>query len=246
MIKKIILGFLVGLSLSLAIAGGLIWFRGGEILRGTLTKTITEALGTQAQIPSLQLNPIGGKITIPSIVVSNPSGLTTPYFMGINDLDIKIQPISLFQPEVIIEQFNINSWDVNIEQGLTKGNITEIIGYLQKNSPPQGGVKGSASKKITSNKVTIGTINTLVKLTFLNQSIQRNFKFDNIDLTNVNPDNAAAILLDQYVVRLVSQTLKTVLTESKQEIQNNLSQIPNLPFLKNDPLQELIDRLPVP
>ncbi len=250
MTKKIILGFLFGLLLSLALAGGFVWFRGGEILRGTLVKTITQALGTPAQIEKLQLNPIGGNITIPKIVVSNPSGLTTPYFMGINDLDIKIKPLSLIQPTVVIEQFKIGSWDINIEQSLSKGNISEIIGYLQKNSPnKEVSNNKSAPKKVTPNKVSIGTIKTLVKLSFLNQSIQRDFKFDNIDLINVNSSNAEPILLDQYVIRLVSQTLKTVLTESKQEIEKNLPQLPNLPFLKNAPLQslqELIDRLPMP
>jgi hypothetical protein len=83
----------------------------------------------------------------------------------------------------------------------------------------------------------------------MNQSIERNFKFNNIILNNVTSDDVVAVLLDQYIVRLVSQTLKTVLTESKNEITNNLPKLPDLPFLKNDPLrpfQDLIDRLPVP
>jgi hypothetical protein len=122
------------------------------------------------------------------------------------------------------------------------------IRQQQTNNSPQGG-KPNSNKKVASKQVSIDAVNTLVKLSFMNQSIERNFKFNNIILNNVTSDDVVVVLLDQYIVRLVSQTLKTVLTESKNEIKNNLPKLPDLPFLKNDPLrpfQDLIDRLPVP
>ncbi len=249
MIKKLVIGFLVGLFLALGIGVGLVWFRGGEMLRDTLTNTIAQALGTPTQIEGVQLNPIGGKIAIKQITLNNPTALSTPYLMEVSDLDITVKPLSLLEPVVQIESFRIGNWNINVEQTLSSGNVAEVVNYIrqnQTNSSAQNG-KPSSSKKVASNQVSIDAVNTLVKLSFMNQSIERNFKFNNIVLNKVTSDNVVAVLLDQYIIRLVSQTLKTVLTESKNEIKNNLPKLPDLPFLKNDPLrpfQDLIDRLP--
>ncbi|MCA1903711.1 MAG: AsmA family protein [Cyanobacteria bacterium KgW148] len=249
-ITKIILGFVAGLVLAIVLAIGIFWFKGGELVSNRLAPRISAALGTPAQIDQAKLNPIMGTISIPKIAISNPSGLNTPYFMEINNLDIKVKNLSLLQPTLQMENFSIDNWNINIEQTLSNGNISEIAAYIQKNKPqPTPEDKPIKQRKILSSKVTIGAVNTKLRFSFLGQQIDREFKFDDITLTNLT-QNETPIILDEYIVRLVSQTLKSILIASKEQLQQNLPKLPDLPFLKQDDalksLQKLIDQFSLP
>ncbi|MFN3361029.1 MAG: AsmA family protein [Pseudanabaenaceae cyanobacterium] len=250
-IGKLLLWFILGLVLVLSLALGFVWLRGGEMTRVTLAEAINRALGTPTQIANVQLNPFLGNLTIAQINLSNPTGLTEPYFMQINGLNVTVKPLSLLQPVVEITNLQIDNWNINVEQGWSKGNISEIVKYVQEQQPATP-VKDShphPPKKFTSGRVSIGQINTKLRLDFFNQRLEREFNLRNITLQNVTSDNVGAVILEQYITRLVAQTLRTVIGENRQQIQQSLPQLPNLPFLKSDPLQflqELIDRLPPP
>ncbi|MCS6960257.1 MAG: AsmA family protein [Pseudanabaenaceae cyanobacterium SKYGB_i_bin29] len=250
-IGKFLLWFVLGLALALVVGLGFIWLRAGELVRVTLAEAIDRALGTPTQIEKVQLNPLQGQLSIGQINLSNPTGLTKPYFMQISGLNITVEPLSLLQPVVKITNFQIDTWNINVEQSLSRGNISEIVKYVQEKqaaNPPKNG-DDSQQKKFSSGQVTIGQINTNLRLEFFNQKIDREFNLSNIALKNVTSDNIGAVILDQYITRLVGQTLRTVIVENRERIQQNLPRLPDLPFLKNDPLQflqEQIDRFSVP
>ncbi|NNJ70866.1 MAG: hypothetical protein HKP10_06220, partial [Kiritimatiellales bacterium] len=106
--------------------------------------------GMLAGIGSISVKLVDGKLRVNSITVPSPSGFTVTNIFHLANIDVSIQPESIFSDQVVINEIFVNSPEVNLEQTKTRGNVAELQAILSSFAPPKGDVNAvqSAPKSI--------------------------------------------------------------------------------------------------
>ncbi len=131
MIKKILLG----LFLLFICAIALVWFYGSEKLND-LVKQGIESVGpevTQSSVTldSVNLSIFSGNGNLKGLLIGNPKGFETEGIFALGEIDIDIEPKSLFTDTITINRIYIQKPAVTYEQTLSGSNLKELKKNIQ-------------------------------------------------------------------------------------------------------------------
>lgn len=107
-----------------------------RMLDTTPTNNIPDKPHMLAGIGEISVRLVDGIVQVKDITVPNlPDYLATNIF-HLENIDVELDPESLFSDQVVIDKVFINSPEVNLEQTGTSGNIAELQAQLMKLAPP--------------------------------------------------------------------------------------------------------------
>jgi hypothetical protein len=79
-----------------------------------------------AGIGSISIRLVDGNIQIKGITVPNPEGFVSSNLFHLANIDITLEPGSIFSPQTVIQEIFVNSPLFNLEQTETSGNVSEL------------------------------------------------------------------------------------------------------------------------
>lgn len=115
-------------------------------LLDTTTNTSTEPR-MLAGIGSVSVRLVDGKIQIKGITVPSPEGFVSSNLFHLANIDITLEPGSIFSPQTVIQEIFVNSPTINLEQTETSGNASELKDTLMGFVPPVPETKGAPTPK---------------------------------------------------------------------------------------------------
>jgi uncharacterized protein involved in outer membrane biogenesis len=220
----------LGIFLASIVALGAAWWSLDGLVENAIVRETSKALGVNVKIKNLQLNPFNGQLAIAQITINNPPGFATNYFMQLDDIKLKMHPLSSLGEVVKIDEFKLQQVALNIEQQLNRNNGTEIASYWQQNQPPSE--QRDRGKKFQVNQVAIDRAMATVTGSYLLVANRWNFAVNNIQLQEVTPEKAPGLVLSELSRKLVLAIVGAL-------FEANRDRIP--PILQ--PLVELINRI---
>ena len=89
-----------------------------------------------AGIHSISIRLVDGKLQVNEITVPNPGGFFETNLFHLANIDIAIDPESIFSDQIVIQEIFVDSPIINLEQTETTGNVAELQKSLMAFTPP--------------------------------------------------------------------------------------------------------------
>ncbi|MDY7012149.1 MAG: hypothetical protein SVX43_00895, partial [Cyanobacteriota bacterium] len=191
-----------------------------------LKRTMSTTLGVYPQIERLHYQLLEGQLTVEGLTLNNPEGFVTPYFMQASRLHLKMNPLSLLSNKTELQEFSIETIDVNIEQKLTRNNAFTILSNARKqrkDALQANAIGGQKTFKLE--RMTIDNVTTDLNLAFGLQENPLSVDLPDmqaVQLENLTPENIQGVVLGDLIDRVVSGIMKKILVESQIEIPENI------------------------
>lgn len=212
----LILGVLGGgLTLGVVLAG-VGWLQRDVILDAMLERTLRSVTGVEAQLRDVDSQPFQGEFRIDTLLLSNPDGFNTPYVLKVDQLDIELDPNTLWQDTVKIQSIAVEGVQIQLEQRLARNNIATIVDQLQAskggNSGNDGETSGSGSgKQVKIERLTIRGVDAQVKVSAIaNLGLTRTLEIEDIEVTNLDTYNAESKLLEALSGAVTTAILREI------------------------------------
>ncbi len=114
------------------VAVAVLWFRIDAVAKSAIERGGTYALGVDTTVDSVSLSLLGGTAKIQGLGIGNPSGYEATHLMKSSLLDMGVEPGSLREDTVVINQIVIDGLELNIEKSEGKYNIEVISDNLKR------------------------------------------------------------------------------------------------------------------
>ena len=132
MIKKLLI-----LVILLAAA---VYFVGSSVLNKGI-QTGVETFGpkvtqTPVQLDAVNLSILSGKGTLTGLNVGNPEGFKSEHIFALGQIDVEVDPSSVFSDKIIINKIHIQQPEISYEKTLSGSNIKTLLKNIEAFSGP--------------------------------------------------------------------------------------------------------------
>jgi hypothetical protein len=102
-----------------------------SIVKSGIEDIGTQMTGTSVSVDRVIISPFSGKGTISGFRVANPDDYGQDYAFQVEDFSIQLEPFSIFSSEVIVNEIQITTPQVYVEQKLPGNNINTILRHIR-------------------------------------------------------------------------------------------------------------------
>jgi uncharacterized protein involved in outer membrane biogenesis len=127
-------------------------FIGGPVIKGAVNTMGPQALGVPVTLQGATFRPFRGLVHLRKLHVGNPEGFSTPGLFELGDVEIELDPASLFSDTIVIRRVYVNAPEITYERGLLGSNISRLTKQLEgdqkdpKTKKPD--TKGDSGRKV--------------------------------------------------------------------------------------------------
>lgn len=200
------------------------YFGFNSIISNVVEKTASKALGVPVSIGFLHLSPFSGKASVTSLSVANPEGYQSKEFAKIGDIDVAVDPKTLFGKEaIVIDHIYITAPELNYELQ-KKTNIQAI----KENAVGAAASPEGQKEKKEGRKVAIGElkINDATVTPYLGDAgaALGTIQLADIDLKNIGTKEKPLSTLEavQFVFNTISKNINATVGTDPQAILNKV------------------------
>ncbi len=230
MIKKIVLFVIIVALIGIA----LIYFFGSGVLNKGI-KLGVEKFGPQmtqtpVQLDAVDVSILSGNGTLTGLYVGNPDGYKSEHIFALGQIDIDLDPKSVFSDRIIINQIYIRKPEISYEKTLLSSNLKELIENIENYSdsaeqPPKSPVKqdpaaqDAPSKQVLIEQLIIEEGTIFVGLMGSGTTVA----LPRIEMHHIGQDGnrqSMAALLEQ-VLRKVLQSIGPAIADADELISKN-------------------------
>jgi len=193
---------------------------GGALFIDLLAKTgveqgATYALGVRTRADGVRLHLLDGRLTIDRLNMANPSGFDSPHLMQSGRFDLDVRLPSLFSETVVVDRFELDGLELNIEQKLLRNNVAEILTHLRSLRGPDAKPR-TEGKKVKVDRIVIRNVVARFRLSGIDLFTQPVMvKIPVMELTNVTSDDPGGVILHDLVARMFPAVLAAVLQQGE-------------------------------
>lgn len=107
------------------------------VMLGSIVKSGAESVGpritgTTVNLADASVNPLTGNATISGFVVGNPKEYKSPFAVRVENANITVDPGTLFDNPIVIEEFVITNAEINYELAMLKSNVGVILENIEE------------------------------------------------------------------------------------------------------------------
>ena len=139
------------LALLLIIVGGAIAvvYSYETIVKNVVHKYGTQIVGTDVSLDGFELSLFKGEAKVKKIVIANPKGYSTPHFISLDGVSVKIDMNSVLTDTIIIDSLIVEKPSLSYEIiSLTQNNVKEIQDNITKNTASAQQAEEEEIKKV--------------------------------------------------------------------------------------------------
>ena len=138
------------LAVLLVIVGGLFVAIASyeKIVKNVVHKYGSQIVGTDVSLEGFDISFFKGEARVKKIVIANPKGYTTPHFISLDGVFVKIDMNSVLTDTIIIDSVVVDKPSLSYEIiSLTQNNVKEIQDNITKNTATAKQVEEEETKK---------------------------------------------------------------------------------------------------
>ncbi|NJK60891.1 MAG: hypothetical protein HC918_12475 [Oscillatoriales cyanobacterium SM2_1_8] len=98
-----------------------------QILRSQAERALSQSFGLPVSLATVNFNPWAGHLEANNLVVANPPGFTTPYFLQVRRFAVAVAPWSLWGKTVHVKTFELEGFQMNLEAGNNGLNMAAVV-----------------------------------------------------------------------------------------------------------------------
>jgi uncharacterized protein involved in outer membrane biogenesis len=131
----------VGLVLiAIALAALLLVFQGGSAIKNAAAGMLSRAYGAEAQIESVDLDPLNGEIAIRGLSIANPPGFSTGDAVRLERVDLRADVKSLLTKNPVFEEIVLRDALLNVRYEAGAGvNLQKLLRNARERAEGGGG-----------------------------------------------------------------------------------------------------------
>lgn len=206
-----------------------LYFNLNTIIEQGIKRIGPKVLKTSVGLDKAKVSLFSGQGKLLNFSVGNPAGFTSPYLFKVKNMDIKIEPMSVFKDMVIIDKIYIDSPYIVYEYRGKKSNLE----VFQKNMAGETKVsnkktKGAKSEKKTQKYILIKDLiirNAQVEVILPDLGLKKQVILKEIHLKNLGGKDKSQKQIFAYITKsVVSQILPTIAL-TVEDLKANIKQI---------------------
>ena len=176
----------------------------------------SKAVGVAVTLDSISIKPLAGKATINGLAVANPAGYRAKeiLLLGHGDLEVKLGSLLSEQPE--ISKIDLDGVSVNIEQKVGGSNLKDLLAGMESASKPSdsAGASSSGQQRFKVEVLSIRDIKVVAQILPVGGgSTDLSFTIDEIEVENLDEQNASGLLLDDVIGKVIGAILAAVVEQ---------------------------------
>ncbi len=207
----------------IVLVGAVSWLFIDPIAKAGVEKGAGFALGVETSVDDLDLSLISGDLTMDGLTISNPEGFKSPHLMRYEHFELNLQPGSVFSDTIVLEKFQMDGLEVNIDQKLTKNNISVILDNLKK-FESEDKEKSPSQKKLQLDHLLINNVVANVHvLSGREDSKPITIKIDKIELKDVTTGQDDGILISDLTAKIVVAVINAIVENGEVNIPDDLN-----------------------
>ncbi len=155
----IVLGVLLALGV---VALVVMTFFLGSIVKSGITRVGPSLTGTPVSVDNATISPFSGTGTVSGFAVGNPQGWQGENAFYLGQVDIDMDPMSLFSDTIVVESIVVAQPQIHYETRLVQSNIKDILSHIEEVTGGPGASTSPGKKFIihhlamTNAEVTVG------------------------------------------------------------------------------------------
>ncbi len=163
--KKLLVTLGVVAGVVLVVYIGLTFFL-GSIVKAGVNSFGPKLTQTKVELAGAKLSPLTGSGTLSGLYVGNPAGWTSDKAFYLGNIQMKVQPFSIFGDHIVIDEIIIDQPEFVYETKIVSSNIKELLNNIEEFTGSDGEKPKSKSGKpikfvvkkfrLTNGKATLG------------------------------------------------------------------------------------------
>lgn len=129
--------------------------QGGAMIKGAINQFGPDALGVPVTVRDVTFRPVRGLVRLRGVHVGNPKGFNTPALFDLQEVTVRLDPLSLLHGPVHIRSIHIKEPVVTYELALGKSNIGTLIDSLGGKESDAKGPPGDKKGKVIIDELVI-------------------------------------------------------------------------------------------
>ncbi|CAE7735049.1 Proc [Symbiodinium microadriaticum] len=244
---KMVRNILVSIVLFVLILGGVGFYYFDSLVVRGIEVGGSRVLGTQVDVDSALISPVGGVGSISGLRVANLEGFQSDYAFQMEEISIELDVGSVFSDVVIVESVTISQPQITYERSLTRDNIRALLNNISSG----GGASAPADEAASTRRIIIREFlmeNPRVNL--VAASMEAPIALPSISLRNIGEENNAATVADalRQILSAVSTSILNsdppVLDMIRENVENRLQQgAEEVENVVDDAVEDLGNRL---
>lgn len=238
---------LVSLVLLVLILGGVGFYYFDSLVVRGIEVGGSRVLGTQVDVDSALVSPLGGAGSISGLRVANLEGFQSDYAFQMEEISIELDVGSVFSDVVIVESVTITQPQITYERSLTRDNIRALLNNISTG----GGASAPADEGASTRRIIIREfLMESPQVNLVAASMEAPIALPNISLRNIGEENNAATVADalRQILSAVSTSILNsdlpVLDMIRDNVENRLQQgAEELESAVDDAVEDVGDRL---
>jgi hypothetical protein len=193
--KKVVLNYVVlPIVILLVILVAAFFLVGAGLIKSSVEKAASSALGVPVTIKSIDLSILRGHVTIRGLVVKNPPGYANATLLELGEATVNLDIGSLMSNTVKIQLIKPDGMKLTIEQKGLSNNLKEVLDKMPKAEKKAEPKPGKEGKNLLINHLEITNTNVMVKLLPIpGKSDTVSLKLDPIIMENLGSDKKLSI-----------------------------------------------------
>ncbi|OGP65616.1 MAG: hypothetical protein A2169_05725 [Deltaproteobacteria bacterium RBG_13_47_9] len=206
--KKIVLNFIVlPLVILLVILVAAFFFVGNGLIKSSIEKAASSALGVPVTIKDIDLSILRGRVIVQGLVVKNPPGYANETLLELGEATVNLDISSLMSDTIKIQLIKLDDAKLTMEQKGLSNNLKEILDNLPKEEKKAEPKPEEEGKNLLVNHLEITNTNVRVKiLPVPGKSDTVSLKLDPIIMENLGTDKKLSVGI------LAAKILKAIAT----------------------------------
>jgi hypothetical protein len=171
------------------------------------------AMGVPVSVGSVKVSPFAGRNHTEQLVISNPKGFETPFFMSLSTGDAALEVGSLFEDTVVVNSIELSGLKAHLEKTKEGSNYEVILANMQKGEE-EGAAGEEGGKKFLAKRIVIRDIAVRADLAIAGEKLSSvDLQIDEILLENVGSDTEGGKITSQVMHTIVKAVLAAILEQ---------------------------------
>jgi len=138
MIKKLVLGGIIGLVVIIIVAVVVVGFFLGDIVKKGMETVGPEMTQVSVSVDTVNVSLMTGSASIKGFVIGNPKGYQTPQSISVGLIAVGVNPASVMSDKIVVRTVRVEAPEITFEGSpLTGNNLSQILQNV--NAFNQGG-----------------------------------------------------------------------------------------------------------
>lgn len=123
---------------------------GGVMVKGAVNGLGPAVMGVPVTLEKASFKPLSGKIKLTNLHVGNPKGFKTPALFDLGEVNIELDPRSLFKDTIVIHKIAVVAPHITYERGLLDSNFGALMKQFESGDAekkPEEKASGAKEKK---------------------------------------------------------------------------------------------------